>query len=151
SLADAEIGGLGLRLVRQFADSLLYERRGNRNRLTVRIGAIAQTAASAEVRNASMFRGGPPGQVDAIVARCELRECETDEVLFRKGVHHRCVLVNLEGRLHVHLDEPGSKFFLQLDVGESVGELSVADGNPVSAWVIAATPCRLLVIPEWVF
>ena len=82
------------------------------------------------------------------MTRCELRACEKDEVLFRAGEYHRCVLVNLEGKLRVHLDNPESQFFLELAAGESVGELSVADGNPVSAWVIAASPCRLLVIPE---
>jgi serine phosphatase RsbU (regulator of sigma subunit)/anti-sigma regulatory factor (Ser/Thr protein kinase) len=150
SLMEAEIGGLGVRLVRQFADSLVYERRDDRNQLTLRIG-VPPASAPANIGDASLFRGVAAEQVDAIVARCELRTCGKDEILFRKGAHHRCVLVNLEGVLHVHLDEPDSTFFLELAPGESVGELSVADGNPVSAWVIAATPCRLLVIPEWVF
>ena len=185
SLIDAPIGGLGLRLVRQFADSLLYERLGERNRLMLRIGGRPLmprndrrsnpepasfplnrsdgTRVDSDQRkgrerrvpdtigNTSLFRGVPAEQVDAIVSRCELRTCEKDEVLFRGGEYHRCVLVNLEGKLHVHLDSPDSQFFLELGGGESVGELSVADGNPVSAWVIAATPCRLLVIPEPVF
>jgi phosphoserine phosphatase RsbU/P len=151
SLMDVEIGGLGLRLVRQFADSLVYERCGGRNRLTLRMGGSDGKGAPGHIGDVSLFRGVPTQQVDAIVARCELRTCVKDEVLFRKGDDHRCVLVNLEGRLRVHLDEPDSVFFLELGVGESVGELSVADGKAVSAWVIAATSCRLLVIPEWVF
>jgi len=185
SLIDAPIGGLGLRLVRQFADSLLYERSGERNRLLLRIGGRplllrnerrisrevptfpltrsdgrrvtaderkgAERRAPDTIGSTSLFRGVPVEQVEAIVTRCELRICEKDEVLFRAGEYHRCVLVNLEGRLRVHLDNPGSQFFLELSAGESVGELSVADGNPVSAWVIAATSCRLLVIPESVF
>ena len=185
SLIDAPIGGLGLRLVRQFADSLLYDRAGDRNRLMLRIGGrplmprsdrrnssepasfplyredgtrvtaderrSTERRAPATIGNTLVFRGVPTAQVDAIVTRCELRTCEKDEVLFRAGEYHRCVLVNLEGQLRVHLDNPGSQFFLELSAGESVGELSVADGNPVSAWVVAATPCRLLVIPEPVF
>lgn len=184
SLIDAPIGGLGLRLVRQFADSLLYERSDDRNRLMLRIGGRplmprlerrahppvsfpltrddgtrvtsderkgTERRVPDHIGNTSLFRGVSPEQVEAIVTRCELRTCEKDEILFRAGEHHRCVLVNLEGRLRVHLDNPGSQFFLELGAGESVGELSVADGNPVSAWVIGASRCRLLVIPESVF
>ena len=185
SLIDAPIGGLGLRLVREFADSLLYDRKGDCNRLLLRIGGRplvtrnerrinpAQAAfpltrsdgtrVSADQRkgterrlpdtigNTSLFRGVPAAQVEEVVTRCELRTCEKDEILFRAGEYHRCVLVNLEGKLRVHLDNPQSEFFLELAAGESVGELSVADGNPVSAWVVASSPCRLLVIPESVF
>lgn len=185
SLIEAPIGGLGLRLVRRFADSLTYERIGDRNRLALRIGGrpiVPRTErrtnpltasfpltrsdgtrvgadqrghpdrrSPATIGSTSLFRGVPEPQIERILTHCELRTCEPGEVLFRAGEHHRCVLVNIEGQLRVHLNSVDSEFSLELGAGESVGELSVADGNPVSAFIVAATACRLLVIPERVF
>ena len=186
SLADAGVGGLGIHLVRQFADSLTYERSDHRNRTAVRIGARAlvhrierrragharpafpllradgATVTREERRNpdrrshealfqTALFRHVTAQELEPILVRSELRSCAANEVLFRAGEYHRCVLLTLEGRLRVHLENPDSDFFMHLEAGESVGELSVADGKPVSAWIVADTPCRLLVIPEPVF
>ena len=103
------------------------------------------------LRNTALFHGTPPNVVDRIIARCELRTCKSQEVMFAGGEHHRCVLLALEGRLEVHLDGPGSPLYVDLGPGECVGELSVADGKAISAWVVAGTDCRVLVIPEPVF
>jgi serine phosphatase RsbU (regulator of sigma subunit) len=107
--------------------------------------------ASRELADTALFRGVANDTIDNILRYCELRTAEAGEVLFRAGEHHRCVLVNLEGNLRVHLDAPGSSFFLELGAGESVGELSVCDGKPVSAFIVAGTPCRLVVLPEPTF
>lgn len=185
SLLDARIGGLGLQLVERFADCVSYERDGESNRTTVRIGTRNLlprgterrsgtdasfplvrgdgTAVDADqrcqtdrrgvlsLRNTALFHGTTLSVVDRIIARCELRTCKAQEVLFAGGEHHRCVLIALEGRLEVHLDGPGSPMYVDLGPGECVGELSVADGKAISAWVVAGTDCRVLVIPEPVF
>ncbi|MBL8382711.1 MAG: SpoIIE family protein phosphatase, partial [Burkholderiales bacterium] len=184
-LAAAAAGGVGVHLVRRFADDVQYGRDGGRNRVTVRSGARALSPRRWRRRGArpasfplarrdgtwverdersrpdrrshgaiartALFRGIVPADVDRILARCELCECAAGEVLFRAGEHHRCVLVAVEGRLEVRLDGPDSPFFVELGPGECVGELSVADGKANSAWVVAATDCRILAIPEPVF
>ena len=104
-----------------------------------------------EIAESALFRGVGVDDIQDILDQCELRSCAAREVLFRAGEHHRCVLVAIEGTLEVHLDGPDSKFFVELGPGQCVGELSVSDGKPNSAWVVAGTPARLLVIPEPVF
>lgn len=103
------------------------------------------------LNDSTLFHGAPGEIVDEIIARCELRRCKAHEVLFAAGEHHRCVLLAVQGRLEVHLDGPGSPMYVDLGPGECVGELSVADGKPISAWVVAGTDCKVLVIPEPVF
>lgn len=185
TLAEAGIGGLGLKLVEHFADSIGYERIGSQNRVTVRVGGRPLAARANQRRtlrtpgfplvradgtridhdqrmlpdrrsphalaDTPLFHGAPATEVERIVSRSELRTCEPRDVLFRAGEHHRCVLISIDGRLEVHLDAPDSAMYIDLGPGECVGELSVADGKPMSAWVVAATACRLLVIPEPVF
>lgn len=186
TLLDTKIGGLGLNLVHEFADSIAYERAGGCNRVAIRIGCRAlvprgterrrmrsEDAAQAaltldattatdrrctpERRNArtlnesALFHGVPQDIVDGIIGRCELRTCKAHEVVLAAGEHHRCVLLAVEGRLEVHLDGPGSSMYVDLGPGECVGELSVADGKPISAWVVAGTDCKVLAIPEPVF
>jgi len=185
SIASVPIGGLGIHLMRRFADEISYERAESRNRLTLRFGTRGLIRRTLERRTTPaagfplertdgawievderdgsdrramgfisrirLFQGVPTHVVEYILAHCEMREFTAGEVLFRSGEQHRCVLVNIEGRLEVHLDEPDSRFFVDVGPGECVGELSVADGQPNSAWVVAATSGRLLVIPEPVF
>ncbi len=177
SLQEAPDGGLGLHLVRQLASVVHYERGDGRNRVTVRIGdeqprpdrpggspAAAHDPpthwdklgerdrlALDSICGAGLFRGASRGDVDAIVAHCELRDCSAGEVLLRAGERRRCVLLPLVGRLEVHLDDPQSSFHIDVAAGECVGELSVIDGSAISAWVVAGEAGRLLVIPEAVF
>lgn len=103
------------------------------------------------LHESTLFHGTPREIVDAIIARCELRSCKAQEVLFAAGEQHRCVLLTVQGHLEVHLDGPDSSLYVDLGPGECVGELSVADGKPISAWVVAGTDCKVLVIPEPVF
>ncbi|WP_054774271.1 PP2C family protein-serine/threonine phosphatase, partial [Methylogaea oryzae] len=99
----------------------------------------------------ALFRDVPYRDVESLLARCELRYCSPGEVLFHAGRHHRQVLVVIEGKLEVRLDGPESRTGIEVGVGECVGELSVADGKPTSAWVVATSQGRLLTIPEDVF
>jgi serine phosphatase RsbU (regulator of sigma subunit)/anti-sigma regulatory factor (Ser/Thr protein kinase) len=178
-------GGLGLHLVRQFADSLFYQRQDGRNRTTVRIGGQPRVARQKDRRSGqgggppwvrsdgtrveqdqrsgrdrralgfisriALFRDVPYRDVENILARCKLRQAEPGEILFHAGRHHHCVLVVIDGKLEVRLDSPESRSAIEIGPGECVGELSVADGKPNSAWVVASEASRLLEIPEAVF
>ncbi|TAN49982.1 MAG: cyclic nucleotide-binding domain-containing protein [Methylococcaceae bacterium] len=188
SLESAPCGGLGLHLVRQFADAVHYERKDGCNRLTIRIGPpepseqerrrqdrrsdgevvfpltrsdgtrIGWDQRSGDDRRAlglvsrtALFRDVPYRDVESIFAHCEIRSCADGEILLRAGEYHRCVLMVIAGRLEVHLDGPNSHDYIEVGPGECVGELSVADGRPNSAWVVAAGAGRLLVVAEAVF
>jgi sigma-B regulation protein RsbU (phosphoserine phosphatase) len=46
----------------------------------------------------------------------------------------------------VHLDAPDSADFFTIEAGDCVGELSVIDGKPASAYIVADTACRVLLV-----
>jgi serine/threonine-protein kinase RsbW len=63
SLAQAEVGNLGIHLMRSFAGDMRYERRDNRNRLTMRFGVRRRCAKCGLARPAgfSLVRKGERG------------------------------------------------------------------------------------------
>ncbi|MCM2327658.1 MAG: SpoIIE family protein phosphatase [Lysobacter sp.] len=103
------------------------------------------------ISRCGMFRDVPWADVEAALSQCRLVEHAAGVTVLQPGPHSASVLVVVEGSLRVHLDGPDSADAFEIPCGGSVGEISVADGKPVSAWVITAEPCKLLVIGERVF
>jgi sigma-B regulation protein RsbU (phosphoserine phosphatase) len=95
-----------------------------------------------------MFQGIPFSAIEAAYPHCEERRLDTGEQLLSPGVDNQYLFLLLEGRLSVHIDSPDHESQIQIAPGECVGEVSIIDGGDVTAWVIAAEPCRLLAIPE---
>jgi serine phosphatase RsbU (regulator of sigma subunit) len=48
--------------------------------------------------------------------------------------------------LRIHLDAPDSDDFVELAPGDCAGEMSLVDGRPVSAYVVAQDGCSLLLV-----
>jgi sigma-B regulation protein RsbU (phosphoserine phosphatase) len=90
-------------------------------------------------------------QRDAILARCEHRPLSAGQVLVERGQAGREVYFLLTGRLRVCFESPRSENGLLVEAGQLVGEMSVIEGKPTSAWVVAAEPSQILVMPEQVF
>jgi diguanylate cyclase (GGDEF)-like protein len=57
----------------------------------------------------------------------------------------------ISGKLRVHLDSPESEPVAFLESGQTVGEISVIDDSTVTAYVVAASPTRLLAVNEETF
>jgi len=57
----------------------------------------------------------------------------------------------LSGRLRVHLDNTDSEPLAYLESGQTVGEISVIDDSPATAYVVAACRTRLLAVNEETF
>ncbi|HRW79043.1 MAG TPA: GGDEF domain-containing protein, partial [Candidatus Sabulitectum sp.] len=72
-------------------------------------------------------------------------------VLIRSGQSNQKLFIILSGSLTVHLDSPESDPVAILDEGETVGELSVIDDSPASAFVVAKAPSRILEVDESAF
>ncbi len=98
-----------------------------------------------------LFRNIHDEQLVRILAGCPVRECADGEVLLAPGgINHDIYLV-LSGHLSVRIGADGSAPPLSIESGECVGELSIIDGKPVSAFVVAEHRCRVLVISDLVF
>ena len=94
------------------------------------------------------FQGVDPNQLEPFLRDCIVTELPAGDVLITAGEPNRHLYVLLEGALGVHLDSPQEPPLLHVEPGETVGELSLIDGKPSSAWVVAATECRVLVLDE---
>lgn len=86
-----------------------------------------------------------------VLAGCPVRGYAKNEVLLAPGQPNHDIYLVLSGRLSVRLGADGAAPPVAIGSGECVGELSIIDGKPVSASVVAETSARVLVVPDTVF
>lgn len=86
--------------------------------------------------------------VQSMLASCPIRDYASDTQVLSPNQHNSTIYVVLAGQLRVHLDAVDSTNFIAIPVGSCIGELSLIDGKPVTAHVIAEAGCSLLMIPE---
>jgi diguanylate cyclase (GGDEF)-like protein len=99
-----------------------------------------------------MLERVPLESVWGLLEQCPVREVEEGEVLIEKGHAGEAIMyMVLAGRLSIALDSPDSEPVAFIDAGQSVGELSVIDHRPTSAYVLASCPSRLLAVDEETF
>lgn len=89
-------------------------------------------------------------ELEAILANCPVREFAAEHILLHPGEHNTRLYIVLAGRLAVKLD-PQDPDPVMIDPGDCVGEMSIIDGEPASAYVIATPGTRLLVVDETIF
>jgi phosphoserine phosphatase RsbU/P len=95
--------------------------------------------------------------VDEPTVMQELRECEVLQVpagapLLKRNAMNQNVFILLSGTLAAHLsDDLSLENAIVVPSGACIGELSVIDGKPVSALVLAHTEVRVLVLPRDLF
>jgi sigma-B regulation protein RsbU (phosphoserine phosphatase) len=98
-----------------------------------------------------LFRNIHDERLVRVLAGCPVRECAEGEVLLAPGQTNHDIYLVLSGRLSVRIGADGSAPPLIIESGECVGELSIIDGKPVSAFVVAERGCRVLVVSALVF
>ncbi|MEJ7599565.1 MAG: GGDEF domain-containing protein [Kofleriaceae bacterium] len=101
-----------------------------------------------ELYKLKVLRGVSLASVELLLEACDVRLLVPGELLLSMGQTNTVMYMILSGKLSVHLDGPQSEPVALLDAGETVGELSVIDATPASAFVVAAEPSRLLVVDE---
>jgi sigma-B regulation protein RsbU (phosphoserine phosphatase) len=135
-------------------------RRGERRRATGVAGAPAKAVAVERRRDerrrrglelhVDLFHDAGSAELEATLAACPVLEFAAEHVLLHPGERNSRLFVVLAGHLAVKLDlddpEP-----VAIHPGDCVGEMSIIDGEPASAYVIAAAGTRLLVIDEAAF
>ena len=102
-----------------------------------------------ELYKMKILAGVSVPSVERLLESCPLRVLAKDEILLSQGEPNNTMYMILSGRLSVHLESATSEPVAHIGDGETVGELSVLDERPASAYVRAAEPTRLLVLdPE---
>lgn len=86
-----------------------------------------------------------------LLEHCPLILLKPGDALLRKGQLNHKMYIVIDGRLSVHLETPTSDPFAFIEQGQTVGELSVIDECPASAYVLANVSSRLLAIDETTF
>lgn len=83
--------------------------------------------------------------------RCRRRTLLASEVLISPGSNETMTYLILDGAFDVHLEVSDTLSVATLRAGESVGEISLIDGRPRSAAVVATERSRVLEVPAETF
>lgn len=95
-----------------------------------------------------LFQGVSFSAVEDVLADCPVRRFAADELLLQPGQSNNKVFLVVEGRLRVHLDSVESANAIYIEAGGCIGEMSIIDGKPVSAFVVAEKDSRILTLDQ---
>lgn len=98
---------------------------------------------AAELSTTELFRNVPEATIHLALAHAAPVTLEAGAVLLSPERENHHIYLLLSGTLGVHFGAPDSPEIRELRRGVSVGEMSVIDGTPPSAYVIAKERCRL--------
>ncbi len=95
------------------------------------------------LRNVPLFSQLSQRQLNAVAKHVDEVQLRKGAVLAKQGAQGMEAIIIVDGRARVKAD---GKAIAELGAGDVVGEMSVIDGKPRSATVIAQTPMNLLVL-----
>ncbi len=99
----------------------------------------------------TLLRDLSPDLLRRVLARARVAEVAAGEVILRRGAANQTLHFLLAGRLRVIFDLEAPGQGIDIPPGRMFGEMSVIDGEPASAFVVAAAPSRVLMVPAEVF
>lgn len=105
-------------------------------------------AAAEALSSQPLFAGVSLQALHTLLKRCQSRQLTAGEILLAPGQPNQDLFVLIDGLLKAHIDHVGSKDGFLLSPGECAGEISIIDGRPASAFVVAEKNSTVLVIPE---
>ncbi|MEN9580935.1 MAG: hypothetical protein RJA70_3944 [Pseudomonadota bacterium] len=113
------------------------------------LSACSEPYAREDIARVALFDGVPLAGVWGILERCPYYELNDNQTLISPVDSTRRLYLILHGACSVHLESRSSEPVATIGAGSSVGELSIIDDSPPSAFVIARGGCRVLAIgPE---
>ncbi len=115
------------------------------------VEALADRCTPDELATLHILRRVSLESVQGLLEHCPIRTLERGETLLEAGQTNQTMFMLLSGRLSVHLDAQETAPVAFVERGQTVGEISVLDDSPVSAFVIAAQTTRLLAVDEDTF
>ncbi len=95
-----------------------------------------------------LFRDVAIDEIEHLLQNCEQLTLDAGQTLLSRNTPNGSIYIIVAGRVSVHLTSPDDEPASYIGVGECAGEMSVIDGNVVSADVIADQPSRVLRISQ---
>jgi len=114
--------------------------------------ATAERLRAEDVAAIAIFRGIDPDPVRKVLEHCPIRTVPAGTILMVPGKSNDTIHFLLNGQLAAQLEDPlAPDRGIPIHPGESVGELSVIDGKPTSAYIVAMSEARVLDLPGALF
>jgi sigma-B regulation protein RsbU (phosphoserine phosphatase) len=98
-----------------------------------------------------LFANVPYEVIEAVLGDCLPLDVPAGEVLLEPGQSNHALHLLVSGRLRIHFDHKDSADYIPIEEGGCFGELSIIDGRPVSAYVVADVPSCVLSLRESIF
>ena len=98
------------------------------------------------LESAPVFLGIPSHLLSRHLSESRLHPLAAGQVLLVPGQPNNTIYIILSGRLRIQSQKSAVEPIAILGEGECVGEMSMLGDEPVSAYVVAATDCKLLAI-----
>jgi CRP-like cAMP-binding protein len=130
---------------RMLDGSIPYSVRGALQRTGLFGSRVSQDAKIDRLQEIPLFEECTRRQLRAVARIADVLEVSADTVLTRAGDPGEAFFLIMDGRVRV---EVSPRKRVRLGPGEFFGEMSLLDGGPRTATVIAETDVRVLVIPR---
>ncbi len=98
------------------------------------------------MKDIAIFESLDTQTLNTLLQHCPIQEVSEGNVIIVKGQRNSNLYLLLSGRLSVHIQSTTDSPIAIPGVGEIVGELSYIDSAPATAFVMAQTDSRILVI-----
>lgn len=95
-----------------------------------------------------LFAGVPLPTLAPVIESCEFLHLSPGDLLLEPGQVNDKLYLVVDGRLTAHIDRIDAATGFAIGVGECIGEVSIVDCMPATAFVVAAQASTLLAIPE---
>ena len=92
-----------------------------------------------------------PALLAQVASQCRVVTVTAQATILRQGATNDHVHFLLSGSVHLYFDDVVQSQPIEIEAGRMFGEMSVIDELPVSAFIVAAEPCRILLLPADVF
>ncbi len=102
--------------------------------------------SNCDLTRLQLFEGESPQALEWVREAAQERYLEENELLLESGHENQSIFFVLAGSLRIELAAEHRAFVTHVNVGECVGELSVLDGKPTTARVLAAEKSHIMVL-----
>ena len=105
--------------------------------------AAAPLPTDDELACLNLFRSVDVATVRPRLLGCSVRHLQSDEILIHAAQPNDRLYLLLSGAVSIHLNHPDNPPIVVLGAGETIGELSLIDKQPTSAFAVAQTACQV--------